>query len=434
MTTASPEKRWPARITRVATSGLYLFAFAARLAPSAAYLGLFLMELGAIARIGTIWRRLRREPLLWVALVFLIYLVARTLLAVIEFPQHRDLHLADAVDLAQLWLFVVVAWWLGADTRRALWVLGLALAGFVLNFFYRIDAEDVQRVATIGRSGFGMSALPFGLYCSVGVLGLLMLAPRFWGRPRRGTRFYLRLALWVVLLLGLSQGLILSGSRGSWLAMLLLAPPLVWFRLRQWQPRAEHKTGRRLAPVIVAVTLIASLFIYGNMDTLKTRFGWEAETIASIARLDPAQVRHDAGSSSGVRFHLYRYGWAKWRERPLLGWGPGASEPLIDAHEIEALHRWNHLHNSYLEVLVRLGLVGLIILAIGVWYLLRALRAARRAGTMAEDIHLYLVGVLWLLALTSFTDFRMIHSDWRFLWLLFGGLAYTYHLRTDATT
>jgi O-antigen ligase len=101
---------------------------------------------------------------------------------------------------------------------------------------------------------------------------------------------------------------------------------------------------------------------------------------------------------------------------------------LIERDPRPALHQWVDLHNSYLEILVRLGAIGAALFAAGALLTVRALRKAGEAGAVDRGWFWFLAGVLALTAIWSVTDFRMIHTDWRFYWWLFGGIVYTFRL------
>jgi O-antigen ligase len=64
------------------------------------------------------------------------------------------------------------------------------------------------------------------------------------------------------------------------------------------------------------------------------------------------------------RFFCQRIGWTLWLQRPLLGHGPGNYEqplkPLVDARHSSWQFIRQHLHNFYLQLLVEVGMVGLL--------------------------------------------------------------------------
>jgi O-antigen ligase len=82
-----------------------------------------------------------------------------------------------------------------------------------------------------------------------------------------------------------------------------------------------------------------------------------------------------------------------------------------------------HLHNSYLELLTQLGLVGFgLWMTIGLMLLWPLYDAVRRAQ-LSADLGLFLILALLYLALWSLFNFRMVHQDFRGYWALLGGAA-----------
>ncbi len=86
------------------------------------------------------------------------------------------------------------------------------------------------------------------------------------------------------------------------------------------------------------------------------------------------------------------------------------------------------LHNSYLEVLVRFGLVGALLFGIAIFFVLRALWFSYKKGITPRDLFLFFSGAFAVTAAWALIDFRMIHMDFRLYTILFGGLMYTFYL------
>jgi O-antigen ligase len=114
-------------------------------------------------------------------------------------------------------------------------------------------------------------------------------------------------------------------------------------------------------------------------------------TVAFLA--GPPELSHRFRSmfdpdESGIkeRVYMWRSGVAMWRERPLLGWGPGGVKREYSRFALpEAFkQRTGHVHNTPLQILVERGALGLAAwLAIWIAFywraigLLRALDASR---------------------------------------------------------
>jgi O-antigen ligase len=425
--------RWQALRPRIGVAGLFVFAFAAWFSVAAANIGLGLLVLAFLAD-RSAWDRLRSDPLARWGLAFAGYLVVRALWAAWELPQTAADQAQGVADWLKLWLFVCVAWWLHADLRHVHWALALALAGLLAGMLAHIDWGQLQGLSRGERSGFQLRAIAFGLYSSTALLGLWVLAPRLWRSVKGPVYRSLTVILSLLAMALLAQGLISTQSRGAWMAALLVMPAILLMRVWvAWQRRAGRRP-RTLALAVGGALLLAGL-VAVNWSTIQHRLGEEQETLGVIARGDFAHVPL---SPIGWRVHLYRFGLEKFAERPLLGWGPGSTQYLI-SHSGRAelqLPYWkggltwlDHLHNTYLEVLVRFGLVGALLLLGAFGSLVRGLWIAYRSGRLPVDYALFLLGGFGLTAIWNLFDFRLTHFDWRFYWLLLAGTAYSFTLQ-----
>ena len=90
--------------------------------------------------------------------------------------------------------------------------------------------------------------------------------------------------------------------------------------------------------------------------------------------------------SLGARLEEYRAVLGLWARFPVTGVGLGAFRdafPLVQTAVLEGT--WWHPHDDFLEVLVTGGLVGAVLVAAGIWGLLRSLRRVLRDGWRSED-------------------------------------------------
>ncbi|HXZ43261.1 MAG TPA: hypothetical protein VEH53_00415, partial [archaeon] len=204
------------------TVGLVIFAFSCFLSTSGASIGLGLL-VGAMVLQPSLVRGLRRDPLILLGAVSTIYLVLRTLWAIWELPETIHLQVSQAWDCFRLWLFVVVAWWLRGDLKRVWWVLLFSLLGLLLGMVFFLTAHP-HALWSGERTGFHLKIMPFALYSSTSVLGLLLFARRGWGKKGNLMRGALRMGFWVIALSLTLQGLIVTQSRGTWLTAAFVVP------------------------------------------------------------------------------------------------------------------------------------------------------------------------------------------------------------------
>jgi O-antigen ligase len=354
-----------------------------------------------------------------------------------EFPETTHLQISQAWDWLRLLLFVAVAWWLGGDLRRSGQVLLLALLGLFVGMTFYLFSHG-QSLTSGQRTGFHLKIIAFGLYSSTAVLGLLVLAPRMWGTKHSLPSFALRVGLWLITLAVLVQGLFMTQSRGAWLTAAIVIPPVTM--VRYWKLGSQEQGSWRLSVAVACAALLVCGALVGvNLPTISHRLSQEKEMFAAAWRGDFEAV---PSAGFGVRVHTFRFGVTKWLERPLFGWGPGSTVYLISHSDLpqlrhsklvngkwEAGHEWlDHLHNTYLEILVRFGLVGAFLIVSVLGLLARGLWVSSREGRLPLDYTWFLAGAMGLMAIWSLSDFRLLHPDWRSYWALMGGIVGTFRM------
>lgn len=181
------------------------------------------------------------------------------------------------------------------------------------------------------------------------LLGVLCLAGMGWAHRQRHAGRWLTL-----LLLGACMGLagsFLSGSRGGWIAL-----PLVLAVLYHGHRRLLSR--RHLAGGLLIVALLSAAF-YTIPET-----GVGSRVNQAIQEVRAYFGGGNAHTSVGLRLEMWRTSLLLIRERPLLGWGEKQYiDPMLDHIKDEAARHLaettNHVHNEYLDAMVKRGLVGL---------------------------------------------------------------------------
>ena len=408
---------------RIAVTGLYLFALGAFAAPAAANVGLVLTALAALGRPRGALAMLRRHPL-WLPLLVL---VAYLTLHGTGFALARGLSAGDVEvlqDLAKLALVLPVGLAVAGQPSRARRALLLAATGLLLCMALNTHWAELAQALSDGvtRLGFGLPMIAFGLYAATALLGLLLLTPAFIeALPAAGQRRAALVAMTAAAAL-LGMGLLLCRSRGAWLAFALVMPVCVGLMLhRRRVPRPAFAT--------LSVLLIGGLLLGG--ESVARRLGDDSAAyqaladMAQAADVGPARGTFDAlpQDSVGLRLQLFGLGFERWRERPLTGHGPNAGDGVIAGASDPVLQSMAHLHNTYLELLMRFGALGLAAFAAVVGGLAAGLRREIRSGALPAELGLFLAGALALTLIWSAFDFRLLTQDFRFYAVLLGGIA-----------
>ncbi|MFQ5470928.1 MAG: O-antigen ligase family protein [Gammaproteobacteria bacterium] len=413
---------WNLAADRIGLVGLYIFSFFAFLGAGGAYAGLILMLLALFMNFRSNFLSLINNRFVMLIGIFLVYLMIRTTLAVYESPDIAYLHKQEAWSWSHLGLVVLVAWWLAKDRNRISVILLLALSGFLLDILSNVDWDRLDALLRGLRTGFGMQIISFGLYCATAIMGLILCAPRLIGDIKYPVSLVLRSIFWLAALTICLQGLLTSQSKGALLSAVIMLPVVVIARI--WISFKRHGSLRWKVTFVVGLAvslLMTGILSVNNKELLKNRFLAEKQTILSLSDLENIPY-----SSLGYRIRSSILGLESWLSRPVLGLGPGASKSVIANSDDEKLRHLAHLHNSYVEVLVRFGLAGFVIFIVGIWWIFKSLYEASKQKLLKLDSALFVAGAFGLTLIWCLAEFRMTHIPWRFYWMLFGAIAISF--------
>ena len=247
---------------------------------------------------------------------------------------HVAASLADSKTMLLIAVLYVTADALGDATEgdRFLSWLALAAAGAAMAGLVQFAACPPQQpVEGLARWFFrrcDRARAFFSIYMTLaGVLNVALLATlprvlpggfRAWSAP-----------VWLLT----ATGLALTYTRGAWIGFGAGAAALL--------PMSRRG---RLA-LLAGLLLLPGVFLLGPRD-LSNRF-------RSMFDPDEAGIKE--------RIYMWRSGLAMWRERPLLGWGPGGVKREYPRYALlEAFkRRTGHVHNTPLQILVERGVLGL---------------------------------------------------------------------------
>jgi len=421
----------PSHSDRIGFIGLWLFSFSAFVSTAAAAIGYVLFALAFLLGKRP-WRRLLSEPVVIASLGFGAYLLLHTCFAIARLPEISGDIWGAFRSWEKLLLFIPYAYWTG---RRPEWLgrlLVAVLAGFLIGMLREVEWGSLGDF--LGqRSGFQFPAIGFGLISGIMLLGLLILG---WSSRETDIRLPLlrRIAWhlgWVLVVLIVVQGFIQSHSRGAWLALAVafIVLAVVLFAARNRVARSYSKGS---ALTLVVLLMVGVMTVYAlNHQTIQQRFIDESDVISGIIFGDREGERL---SSAGLRLNVWEFGLDKLAENPFWGYGAGTTRHLISnsglSSKLQEGSSWlHHMHSTYVDVLVQLGVVGLLWVLVIVYLLTKATRVQCRQGEMPGRYCLFFLAVLVFAAIWSLFDYRVVHREWRFAWIILAGVAYSFRLR-----
>ena len=219
---------------------------------------------------------------------------------------------------------------------------------------------------------------------SLNLLGVLALHSLLRGRIRG-----LKAA---VLLASLPISILATMTRAVWLSFAVSVGALI-FRTH----------SRRLRRICIAVSIVGTL-------GLLIALSFNEQRRALTDRL------HESGPLD-FREAVYAGGWQMFLEKPFTGWGVNQMPSELARHVSGYKEKELYPHNTYLELLVELGLVGLALYAWLMWEILRLSRVpvprAEHDGFLNQQFHVMwpvLLGVYWVNAALVVMNYQFVNG------------------------
>ena len=304
-------------------------------------------------------------------LLYVLYLLFATLLMIL------GARLRDCFGLAEMAMALAVFLLIGAELS--------ALIGVLQHYRWHTPLDSV--IVMKSSSGvFGNLAQPnhFANYIALGLVSLGLLF-----QQRR-----LKEAHVVMLAAPLLFVMTLSGSRSSWLYLLMMAG-LAWWWVRRdtaWRPLLRYSlsliAGFGVMHLVVQLPFLAGAG--GSIDTMQRLFGDNA--------------------SGAIRLYLWREAWLMFAQSPWLGVGFGQFAwhhfqllPVLQQGNITGLY--NNAHNLMFQLAAEAGVAGLLALlgSLGIWF--HGLRRAERSAA-----HWWGYAVLGVLAIHSLLEYPLWYT------------------------
>jgi O-antigen ligase len=149
-------------------------------------------------------------------------------------------------------------------------------------------------------------------------------------------------------------------------------------------------------------------------------------------KINMANARLKSQSQVDVRIVIMDAMVQMFQAKPVLGWGYGTINQYISQYyrQVDSylIDRFETSHNTYLTILVELGLVGFILYLFPVVWLFAASVQAWRGPPKMESAQRLLLGVLWLAVLqhfivSNFMDMRFFSFAITLWWMNLGLIA-----------
>lgn len=409
--------------------GLYLFSFCAVLSISGAQVALALMLVSFLAQARAVGRAIRKEPIVWLAGVWVLYMALSAAVGLDAFPATKTHQLHQARDWALLSLVVVAAWHFGGDVRRftiaaALFALGASLRVLIHMPWEHLGPFLTGEFREVDTLGFGLNQISFSSYLAVIVLWLAVFSARIWSQLESRTARAAFLIFATLVSVVAIEGIIIGSSRGTWLATVVALLVLVV----RWKPWT-YVTPRIFWAVSAATVLTLAVIVVTHGANFLRRATIDPEVYAHIIEgdLDATEKEY---TSTGIRVQMWIHALREWRERPLLGRGAGSERVLLEPLKPPPTllrpgktGRVPHSHNLLIELLMRFGIVGATLFLAFAGLIFWRLRSLHRGGQLAHDVYSFFFTLYVFVTVWSMFDIRIMRWDYRHFVFVFFGMA-----------
>lgn len=162
---------------------------------------------------------------------------------------------------------------------------------------------------------------------------------------------------------------------------------------------AQFFAGARSNNVLAAVMFAGAGFFYFNSRGIKVLMLAAALGVLYWARdMVALSFESQVNFSALERLELTRFGWELWLQRPYTGWGWGSTSILVPQASLVQLE-YPHFHNTWVQLLAEVGLVGGLLIAGFVWFSLRCIWISlvqAKSPAVAAYVLLAAIGITWL--------------------------------------
>ena len=291
--------------------------------------------------------------------------------------------------LAKLFSFVFIAYWLKGSLRNVYLLWGTLAVGFILGCFVHVDFfTEVARAMSGTRVDFAIKNAQFtsmfsgiSLLISVFILSQLLLKKK----PFEGISTPLKIVLSTAIILAFiffTFITIVTQSRQVWLALAftLVVSPIFYALVF---PKSNRKR------IAMSYLLIAITFVgLSQSEIIQQRAMRETGTLQTILSGDLDNIPM---TSIGIRVNSWIAASDWIKERPLIGSDAEAISEVIKQSDkfTGSLKGFGHLHNYHIETLVAYGFLGLLLIYILYYWLVRSLFITKKQQPELSDITLF---------------------------------------------
>jgi len=280
-------------------------------------------------------------------------------------------------------MFIPIAWWLAGNIRNVylFWTvsgLSVLLAPWLLGGGF----DEILQGISGQRIDFNIrNAQHTALFFGCVFIGMAIFTPVVF---RSFTNIVVRLS-WVISMFFSLGVVLMSQTRASWLAIMLTG--LFYGLVKIYEGIKKKSLPRKKLFLAFPLLLLVTGIIYFSQDIISQRLASESEVINTLAKGELEDVPY---TSIGIRINTWKEAIKLIQENPLFGIGGKGRSYAIEVSNVlpeRIKEEYGHLHNTYLELTVEHGLIGLFLyFSLLIWLFIMLVKAYKQGKVKIEFV------------------------------------------------
>ena len=384
---------------------------------------------------------LLKEPIPYIFIAWVIFQIAMYQWATARFPDLTDDHINEARTITNVFMFMVVAWWLGGESKNFTIMLLLCATGYLFGATFQdgglldLSSEFFKHE----RMDFGYkNAQHTAVYSTFVLLSLACLKTKILSHIPKNYTLLTNVLIYSTIILSI-VAIVASKARATWLGLIIItaifATIYIAREIKKRRRNKKQKPSRKLLTketiwlAIATTVIIVTLASYNAREVITQRLQAESDVFNTLMEGNTNNLRL---SSISIRIDSWKKAIEWIKERPITGWGAQSRKALLLKSDWSPWLKENfgHLHNSYVEILVSYGIIGFSLFAslfVYIWY--RSWQAWK-AGIIPDEIMLFagLWSIYWLIV-NFFESYVIFSATGNYINAIVAGILYTYHLK-----
>lgn len=378
-------------------------------------------------------KNLRKDPAIQLGIAFFLFLAFSIVWHQITLPDAFPNTSSDRRFL-RVFYFIPIAYAIHRSPLLSAWhLLALSYAGLSTYLIATFDYSEWVRALSGARVDFGIqNAQHTGLLFATLLLIAVFFTPRFifWSKKKKTILTWIANTAWSAMLLFTLWGVAVSQTRAIWLGLTVALLALLPFAAA-FTSAVKVKSIFTLRKISLAITI--SAILAGTLFSTNLPYYIGERISAENVNWDKLYLvaTHQDREITSIKVRIASWSAAAtwFAEKPFLGWGGRGSRPLIQQSDLfsdEFKERFDHLHNSYLQVLIEIGIIGAAFILALITLVARATIRAYRNGTIPLDVFLFSWTTFFFWTIANTFESYIIYDSGKYLFAIIGGTVYSF--------